>query len=422
METWISATVSAISRTRRSSTRRRLGRSSGTALQTYLPQVKARVSPNAAVRRLHCGSSAPSAADARRRTRTSASKLKEFLPDNDLYLYTANAFVYGVVQEHRDQGAGLRARLAHRRSARDYTMQVADILAESGARGIDAVDPDARRSASSRTSPARTSSTPTPSNVLQVGAHLVELEQRTGTHGDARPRARAALLPRDDRRDGRLLPEPSLHGQRRPRAWRSWPASRCRHGASPPCAATSASCSTSATRRSASKTSRRRCRSSSTRASRSSSCRKPRRCTSREVTDETVEALQPLRQDDLPLADRRDARRRRLDALPEPRGRVRGLGEATRRRASGARTSTCRCSSTTSGAFRIDALRARAGARRCTRRRRSRRQLEIETYTWDVLPDHLKTGDIVDYVCRELEWVRGELGHGTPELAAAEAG
>jgi hypothetical protein len=37
------------------------------------------------------------------------------------------------------------------------------------------------------------------------------------------------------------------------------------------------------------------------------------------------------------------------------------------------------------------------------------RQLEIETYTWDVLPDNLKTGDIVDYVCRELEWVRGQL-------------
>jgi hypothetical protein len=37
------------------------------------------------------------------------------------------------------------------------------------------------------------------------------------------------------------------------------------------------------------------------------------------------------------------------------------------------------------------------------------RQLEIETYTWDVLPDHLKTGDIVDYVCRELEWVRSTL-------------
>ena len=37
------------------------------------------------------------------------------------------------------------------------------------------------------------------------------------------------------------------------------------------------------------------------------------------------------------------------------------------------------------------------------------RQLEIETYTWDVLPENLKTGDIVDYVCRELDWVRGEL-------------
>jgi hypothetical protein len=38
------------------------------------------------------------------------------------------------------------------------------------------------------------------------------------------------------------------------------------------------------------------------------------------------------------------------------------------------------------------------------------RQLEIETYTWDVLPENLKTGDIVDYICREIEWVRGQLG------------
>jgi hypothetical protein len=39
-------------------------------------------------------------------------------------------------------------------------------------------------------------------------------------------------------------------------------------------------------------------------------------------------------------------------------------------------------------------------------------QLEIETYTWDVLPDHLKTGDIVDYVTMELEWVQGQLDVG----------
>lgn len=38
--------------------------------------------------------------------------------------------------------------------------------------------------------------------------------------------------------------------------------------------------------------------------------------------------------------------------------------------------------------------------------------LEIETYTWDVLPERLKTGSITDYVVRELEWVRDELaGH-----------
>ena len=41
--------------------------------------------------------------------------------------------------------------------------------------------------------------------------------------------------------------------------------------------------------------------------------------------------------------------------------------------------------------------------------------LEIETYTWDVLPEHLKTGDIVDYVSRELEWVRATvLGAAAP--------
>jgi hypothetical protein len=44
-------------------------------------------------------------------------------------------------------------------------------------------------------------------------------------------------------------------------------------------------------------------------------------------------------------------------------------------------------------------------------------QLEIETYTWDVLPEHLKTGDIVDYVVQELNWVEGQL---VDRKAAAE--
>jgi hypothetical protein len=48
-------------------------------------------------------------------------------------------------------------------------------------------------------------------------------------------------------------------------------------------------------------------------------------------------------------------------------------------------------------------------ALRLHKRKPLSRQLEIETYTWDVLPENLKTGDIVDYVCRELAWVRGQL-------------
>lgn len=36
--------------------------------------------------------------------------------------------------------------------------------------------------------------------------------------------------------------------------------------------------------------------------------------------------------------------------------------------------------------------------------------LEIETYTWDVLPDHLKDADITTYVTRELDWVTKTLG------------
>jgi hypothetical protein len=35
--------------------------------------------------------------------------------------------------------------------------------------------------------------------------------------------------------------------------------------------------------------------------------------------------------------------------------------------------------------------------------------LEVETYTWDMLPESLKSSDIVDYICRELEWVKGQL-------------
>ncbi len=45
--------------------------------------------------------------------------------------------------------------------------------------------------------------------------------------------------------------------------------------------------------------------------------------------------------------------------------------------------------------------------------------MEIETYTWDVLPAQFKTGDIVEYLERELNWVRDQLGE--PGVMATHA-
>ena len=37
------------------------------------------------------------------------------------------------------------------------------------------------------------------------------------------------------------------------------------------------------------------------------------------------------------------------------------------------------------------------------------RHLEMETYTWEVLPDELRSCDVVDQIAREYEWTLGEL-------------
>lgn len=45
------------------------------------------------------------------------------------------------------------------------------------------------------------------------------------------------------------------------------------------------------------------------------------------------------------------------------------------------------------------------------------RHLEIETYTWDVLPDGLKL-DVVESIAREYEWVLGTCGHPRADTSA----
>ena len=35
--------------------------------------------------------------------------------------------------------------------------------------------------------------------------------------------------------------------------------------------------------------------------------------------------------------------------------------------------------------------------------------LEVETYTWDVLPERYRSGGVVDAITRELDWVVRQL-------------
>lgn len=83
-------------------------------------------------------------------------KLKKFFDDNDMYLYTANAFPYGSFKGERvkEQVYEPDWRSDDRAT---YTMRVADILAEIAPAGVN-LRSRRRRSASSRASPGRTSS------------------------------------------------------------------------------------------------------------------------------------------------------------------------------------------------------------------------------------------------------------------------
>ena len=169
-----------------------------------------------------------------------------------------------------------------------------------------------------------------------------------------------------------------------------------------------ASSSTAAIRRSSTRTWRARWRSCATPGSRSSSSSRRRPCGCRRSTPEAVEALERY-VDTVYLTQTFERRDGELTALHPPRGRDRGVPRGPERwSGSGACTSTSRFSSRSSG------ICAARGPRSPTSLAYHRvhdvsHQLEIETYTWDVLPAELKHGDIVEYVTRELEWVRDQL-------------
>ena len=104
------------------------------SLTTYVPQVKQRVSPDGAFGvslRIAASSAQTLTGDPAER-----EKLKQFLVENDMYLYTVNAFPYGAFKNTL-----VKERVYEPDWRTDeravYTMQVADILAEVAAPGID---------------------------------------------------------------------------------------------------------------------------------------------------------------------------------------------------------------------------------------------------------------------------------------------
>ncbi len=246
------------------------------SLTTYVPKVQKRVCPTApfGVSLRLSNASATTLV----KNKGERDKLKKFLADNNMYLYTVNAFPYGPFKNQivKEQVYEPDWRSEERTQ---YTMNVAEILADVVPAEHLAVDPERA---------AR----------LQAERHRQgrgrQLHRARDAGGGAPDRSGEAHRPhRDAWRSSPSRSASSRPPTRRsttspttstpaspPRCWRSSPASRSRRRSSRS-ASSSAWCSTSATRRWCTRTSPTRCRSWSMPAFRSSSCRKPPRCACR---------------------------------------------------------------------------------------------------------------------------------------------
>lgn len=370
------------------------------SLTTYVPQVKRRVSPNDAFGvslRLSASSAQTLTSDAAER-----EKLKAFLGDNDMYLYTVNAFPYG---EFKNTLVKERVYEPDWRSDERavYTMQVADILAEVAAPGIEPTIQSPPLGFKPRVTGPDVVDEFT-RQVIRVVAHLVELKQRTGR------KVRLALEP-----------EPYCFLETTEEALAYF--ANHLYAAT---AAESLAAQTGIGTAEADAALRDHlgmvydiCHqaveyediSASLRAladagipvfklQEAAAVRVP------EVTQEKVDALRRFA-DTVYLTqtvEKKDGELKRFlnledafeawDKDPGPREWrthfhvpvfLDDLGDFKTTR------------------FAIE------DALAFHKQNKLSPQLEIETYTWDVLPEHLKTGDIVDYVEMELDWVRGQL-------------
>jgi len=382
------------------------------SLTTYVPQVKARVCPDAPFGvslRLSNSSAETLAGSAGERER-----LKGFLADNDLYLYTVNAFPYGPFKGVRVKEQVYEPDWRSEERTR-YSVNVASILAEVGAPGMEP---------SIQTAPLGFKPNVTgpdvvaeyTEHVLRVAAHLVDLERRTGRTVTLaiEPEPYCFLETTDETvayfgehlysgaaafRLGELAGIPVSHAHMALRRHLGVVFDICHQALEYEDMATSLG----------------------------------------KLVDAGIPILKlqeaaalqiPLVTDEIVDALRRYAETIYLTQTLEVRDgqltRYLNLEDAFEAWEAGDRSPRewrvhihVPVFLDDLGLFRStrDAIEA---ALRVHKERPLSPQLEIETYTWDVLPDELKTGDIVEYVCREIEWVRGELvPAGEAELAGA---
>ena len=370
------------------------------SLQRYLPQVKQRISPNqpfgVCIRLSHLTAAELSSKHAER------DKLKAFLKDQDLYVYTANAFVYGVFKntQIKEQVYEPDWRTPERLR---YTQQVADILAD--------VCP-AWATPSIQTAPLAFRPRVTgpdviaafTDNILQLVAHLVHLEQTTGTllTLGIEPEPRCYLETTD---------ETITYFQDYLYTGRS--AARVAQLAHIPM-----DTAISALRRHLGVTF--------------------------DIGHQAVGfedipvSLQKLVDAGIPIVKLQEAASMYIGEVTEEKiaalqrftktiylsqtAECRGdhLEHYLNLEDAMARWQTDKTPRQWRTHFHVPVFLEDLGPLKSTRfaleqalamhkRTPLSRHLEIETYTWDVLPDHLKTGDIVEYVCRELEWVKAQL-------------
>src|ERR1700758_4026066 len=146
------------------------------SLVTYLPKVKARIAGNKSFG--VCIRLSASSAETLANSAAERAKLKKFLDDNDMYIYTANAFVYGHFKgdKVKEQVYEPDWRGEERTS---YTINVANVLADVCPVGIAPSIQTAPLGFKPRVTGNDVVASYT-EHVLRVVAHLVALEARTG--------------------------------------------------------------------------------------------------------------------------------------------------------------------------------------------------------------------------------------------------